>query len=181
MKISFAARRLPVLIMLVLTVFFGMGKLCAQQYNFLRYSVKNGLPQTHVNCIFQDEDGFIWIGTEAGASRFDGQEFDTYDAHNGLRGNEVTAITETRQGILLATDSGVAVYFQGKFKLYKSDSLKDFSRINAFFTGLANEVLMATDKGLYRFENGKYIHLNTGTPLDQLPVRVGYRDSQNKL
>ncbi|MCX6312421.1 MAG: PAS domain S-box protein [Bacteroidetes bacterium] len=181
MKVNFIARRFLIHVFLVLTFFVGTESLRAQQYNFLKYSVKNGLPQAHINCVFQDAAGFIWIGTEAGASRFDGQEFETYDASNGLRGNEVTAITETSHGILLATDSGVAVYFQGKFKFYKSESGKDFSRIYTFFTGLANENLMATDKGLFRFEDGKYYHLNTGTPLDDLPVRTGYHDVRNNL
>ena len=95
MKVNFIARRFLIHVFLVLTFFVGTESLRAQQYNFLKYSVKNGLPQAHINCVFQDAAGFIWIGTEAGASRFDGQEFETYDASNGLRGNEVTAITET--------------------------------------------------------------------------------------
>jgi PAS domain S-box-containing protein len=181
MKFRFFTGRLSILILLLLTGFAGPEKVCAQQFNFLRYSVKNGLPQTHVNCVYQDEAGFIWIGTEAGASRFDGHEFDTYDTHNGLRGNEVTAITETKQGILLATDSGIAVFFQGKFKFCKADPAKDFTHINTFFIGLANEILIATDNGLFQLVNEKFVHINTGTPLDQLPVRTGYRDARNNL
>jgi PAS domain S-box-containing protein len=169
---------LPVFILLA--VFAGMTSF-AQQYNFLRYSVQNGLPQTHVNCVFQDQSGFIWIGTEAGASRFDGHEFESFDGANGLPGNEVTALTETKAGVLLGTDSGVAVFYQGKFKLYKSGQGISFHRINSFFTGLRDETLLATDNGIYRFENGIISKINTATPLDQLAIHLGFRDSRNNL
>ncbi len=175
------ARMLPFLISCLLVFFTGVGVLRSQQYNFLRYSVQNGLPQTHVNCVFQDADGFMWIGTEAGACRFDGNEFVTFDAETGLPGNEVTAIAETKDGILLATDSGIVVYFQGKLKLYKQAQGSAFHKIFSFFNGLNNEQLFATDNGVFRFENKRITKVNTGTPIDQLAVRVGYKDSKNNL
>src|SRR6185436_13598408 len=95
--------------------------------------------------------------------------------------NQVTAITETKEGVLLGTDSGIVIFYAGKFTLYKSDPIKDFSVINAFFYGLADEVLLATDRGLFRFANGKFSHIITATPLDGLSVKTGYRDSRNNL
>ncbi len=176
---------LPVLCMVLLAIFAGRNPLHAQQYNFLRYSVQNGLPQTHINCVFQDEAGFVWIGTAAGVSRFDGHEFETFDAANGLPGNEVTAITEIKEGILLGTDSGVVMYYQRKFRLYKTESSSVFHRVNSFFKGLADEQLLATDNGIYRFDpkstQGKLTKAYTSTALDQLEVRTGYRDSKNNL
>lgn len=177
---------LPVLFLVLLAVFAGVNVVRAQQYNFLRYSVENGLPQTHVNCVFQDAAGFVWIGTEAGACRFDGNEFEAFDIENGLPGNEVTAITETKEGILLGTDSGVAVYYQGKFKLYKTEASVVFHRINSFFKGAIDEQLMTTDNGIYRFDQSlnratKISKVYTSTPLDQINVRTAYRDGKNNL
>ncbi len=50
---------------------------CAQYEakNFIRYSVKDGLCDNLVNCLQQDEQGYLWIGTDAGLSRFDGNTF----------------------------------------------------------------------------------------------------------
>ena len=39
------------------------------------FSVKNGLPSNNVQAIIQDEDGFIWLATAKGLSRFDSAEF----------------------------------------------------------------------------------------------------------
>jgi ligand-binding sensor domain-containing protein/two-component sensor histidine kinase len=43
--------------------------------DFIRYSVKEGLSDNTVNCIAQDDQGYIWIGTDAGLNRFDGHQF----------------------------------------------------------------------------------------------------------
>lgn len=152
-----------------------------QQYNFLRYSVRDGLPQSQVNCVFQDHDGFMWIGTDAGASRFDGREFESFSAENGLPGNEVTAIAETDDAILLATDSGIVEFTAGKFKLNPAQPNAGFTTINEIVFGPAGDVLLATDQGLYRFAKGKYTHIITSTPLDKLPVSTGYSDSRGNL
>ena len=45
---------------------------------FTSYGVNEGLPQSSIDDIIQDKDGFLWIGTAAGICRFDGYQFTTY-------------------------------------------------------------------------------------------------------
>lgn len=42
-------------------------------YNFHTFSLKDGLTQSTVYAILRDNNGYLWIGTGAGLSRFDGQ------------------------------------------------------------------------------------------------------------
>ena len=44
-------------------------------YVFNRYSISDGLNTNKINCVWQDEKGFLWIGTEVGIQRFDGRKF----------------------------------------------------------------------------------------------------------
>src|SRR5690606_39115421 len=53
-------------------------RLCAQQTEVTHYDVDQGLPQSMVNHVLQDRDGFIWFGTGDGLARFDGSRFKVY-------------------------------------------------------------------------------------------------------
>ena len=44
---------------------------------FHRLTMDQGLPAPNVYCVHQDREGFIWLGTDKGASRFDGLELRT--------------------------------------------------------------------------------------------------------
>src|SRR6187401_2502555 len=49
-----------------------------QNLKFSRLTASDGLSQSWVTCITQDTLGFIWIGTEIGLNRFDGEQFVIY-------------------------------------------------------------------------------------------------------
>ena len=43
------------------------------------YDVSSGLPHNEINEIIQDDDGFVWIATDGGLSRYDGYNFITFN------------------------------------------------------------------------------------------------------
>jgi ligand-binding sensor domain-containing protein/two-component sensor histidine kinase len=49
---------------------------------FSRLSVNDGLSSNFVNCIWQDKKGFIWVGTENGLQRYDGNKFVTISSRD---------------------------------------------------------------------------------------------------
>lgn len=50
----------------------------APKYSIRHFTSENGLPQNSVRAITQDADGFVWLATEVGLVRFDGQTFLTF-------------------------------------------------------------------------------------------------------
>ncbi|MDO9511412.1 MAG: histidine kinase [Bacteroidales bacterium] len=50
----------------------------SQEMIYRHYTTDNGLQQNQVTCLFQDSRGFLWAGTKAGISRFDGKTFKNY-------------------------------------------------------------------------------------------------------
>lgn len=80
---------------------FGLSIANAQQYQFQNYTVADGLPQSQVYDIIQDKDGYIWMATFAGLSRFDGSEFLSYHRDNSpLKSDVIFSITEASDGAL---------------------------------------------------------------------------------
>src|ERR1700722_17230081 len=71
---------------------------------FTRLSTEDGLSQTRVAQIAQDNRGFIWFGTQYGLNRYDGYKFKVF-VHDSLRANSlggtfVTALFKDHAGFL---------------------------------------------------------------------------------
>lgn len=56
----------------------GAGESIKHEYSYRRYTTHDGLPSVYIDCITQDNNGFIWLAGAAGISRFDGFEFKTF-------------------------------------------------------------------------------------------------------
>jgi hypothetical protein len=56
----------------------------AQQDSFRYYGTEEGLTSVAVKVLFQDRTGFLWVGTENGLFRYDGQRFQRYGSADGL-------------------------------------------------------------------------------------------------
>lgn len=81
------------------------------QYVHRIWQLPQGLPDATVNSILQTEDGYLWLGTEAGLVRFDGVRFSLVDDMNQgpLKHNWVRALLQDRQhGLWIGTnDAGL--------------------------------------------------------------------------
>lgn len=53
-----------------------------EKFSLNHYTDENGLPQNSIKHLGVDPDGFIWMATEEGLVRFDGQKFYTFDRTN---------------------------------------------------------------------------------------------------
>jgi len=64
--------------------------LCAQEYNFRNFGVTEGLSNLAVRLIYQDRVGFIWVSTENGIFRYDGERFQSFGLEQGIPSTSVT-------------------------------------------------------------------------------------------
>ncbi|MCF8276240.1 MAG: hypothetical protein K9J17_05840 [Flavobacteriales bacterium] len=102
-----------------------LGQNFAQQYNFKKFSIEEGLPRSGVYCLLEDSRGFLWVGTEGGGLvRFDGREFVTFTNGNGLSGNTVRSLFEDENGMLwIGTDGdGLCRYDGQNFKTFTQEN-----------------------------------------------------------
>lgn len=107
-------KKLIFLILFVLQI----GILSAKEFIFEKITTQQGLSQNDVNCIFQDHNGFLWIGTNDGLNRYDGYTFRTYrikdkkEQEEGLSSNLVFQIKEDNKGRLWigTSNEGVCVF-----------------------------------------------------------------------
>ncbi|HOS83845.1 MAG TPA: two-component regulator propeller domain-containing protein [Bacteroidales bacterium] len=86
--------------------------------HYTRYSTSQGMCDNTVTKIHQDTQGFIWIGTENGLSRFDGHQFITFkhktnDIHSIPHNRIFDICTDIEGDTWIATSNGLA-----KFNLF---------------------------------------------------------------
>lgn len=80
------------------------------------YAVEEGLTQTHALAVTEDREGYLWIGTADGVSRFDGTDFINFQTRDGLPAGWVYAIHQARGGeLLFGTENGLAIWRDGRF------------------------------------------------------------------
>ncbi|GGA86281.1 sensor histidine kinase [Puia dinghuensis] len=127
----------------------------SQEYSYTHYDVSAGLAGSVVYCITQDKDGFIWVGTETGVSRFDGTHFRNFTTVDGLPDIEVLIMfTDTRGRVWMAPFSkSVCYYYKGK--IYNQDNdpfLHDLhftGNVQSFAEDAAGNILIQESSALH--------------------------------
>lgn len=84
-----------------------VGIVYAQNFNFERISVEQGLSSANVNYIFQDHKKTLWFATEDGLNRYDGMTFTAFRQalpdSLGVGAQSVTSLYEDSRGYLWLT------------------------------------------------------------------------------
>lgn len=97
-------------------IFCSFSAAFCQNYNYVQFTTKDGLPGMTVYDICQDNDGYIWCATDNGLARFDGKTFKTYTIEDGLPDNDVLTIMSDKKGrIWIGTfKNEVSYYYKGQ-------------------------------------------------------------------
>lgn len=122
------------------------------QNNQLRaYTLKDGLPQSQVNAIVQDELGYLWIGTQGGGiARFDGKSFTVWNEKNGLMSNYIHALKFKKNKLYIGTRQGLAIRTKNSFSEYKAPRVYDIE--------IAKDTsFLATEEGIYQYTSNNEI------------------------
>ena len=93
----------------------GVLKANAPYYYFKQIGISEGLSQSKVQSVISDYKGFLWIGTESGLNRYDGnnvkQYFSNKDDISSLPDNNIIFLEEdSLNNLWIGTKIGICVY-----------------------------------------------------------------------
>lgn len=98
---------------LTLTSFF---KARGQVIPYKNFHTENGIPSNEAYHIHEDQQGFIWICTDKGVVRYDGQNFRLFSSLDGLVSNTIFYATTDQLGRtwFLSLENKLCYYYENK-------------------------------------------------------------------
>ncbi len=144
----------PLLIFLLFTTLvFG------QKYSFVTYSTDEGLPQSQVTSIAQDNNGYLWVATFGGLAKFNGDRFIPFSSSDGLLNNRVSHLTFFENTLWVGHDGGVSFIREGKVKsigFTGDDQSRKVTKILSFYGDIW---VCSNGGGLHKLKNDKLISI----------------------
>jgi uncharacterized membrane-anchored protein YhcB (DUF1043 family) len=89
----------------------------SQSYSVRKFTTTHGLLSNSINDCNYDNNGFLWIATQAGLSRFDGRKFKNFTSNTNLniKSNRFKAIFRQSNGNLFVKNSIQQLFFINDF------------------------------------------------------------------
>jgi signal transduction histidine kinase/ligand-binding sensor domain-containing protein len=128
-----------------------------------------GLAQSRIRAIAQTRDGYIWLATDGGLVRFNGESFTAFTIETGsLKDNEVWALEEDDDGGLwIGTyGGGLTLLKDGRFRTFTTADGLPGDVVMSLEKDREGNLWMNTPQGLARYSGGKFMRV---TPEDGLP------------
>lgn len=154
---------------------------------FDHFTIANGLSNSGINVINQDSAGFLWIGTNDGLNRFDGQRFKVYVSNptdtNTLQNSNIVSIYNKGYYLFVGSNGGLDLLNERTETIrhiHLEHSYDGFTCDN-FYKDKNDNLLVTTNKGIYIFDWKGYVLKNVGkghilSYFDNIPSKTIIQD-----
>ncbi|MEL7423230.1 MAG: histidine kinase [Bacteroidota bacterium] len=113
------------ILFLILTPLLPVAAQVIQPLSF-NYTVDDGLPSSECYDVLQDQQGYIWISTDNGITRYDGHKFEHFGEAQGLQDKTIFSLQEDHRGWIWMNS------MKGNFYIYRGDTIAAFPYNHAF-------------------------------------------------
>ncbi|MGV7107141.1 ligand-binding sensor domain-containing protein [Flavobacterium sp. U410] len=148
-------------------------------------------PRFRVLEIVEDTTGNLWFGTSEGLIKYNGKEFRTFSKKEGLQNEEIWSLTIDKSGLIWVGSTGGVNQFDGEnfipFSLpdARVENAKPMLSDKLVFKIIEDKngtMWFATDgNGVFKYKNGKFIHLTSKSELTDNNVADILEDKQGNI
>jgi ligand-binding sensor domain-containing protein/signal transduction histidine kinase len=155
------------------------------QYTRSVWKVQDGLPEDTVQALAETRDGYLWIGTTGGLTRFDGTRFVLYGSNilpsPGV--NSVFCLSASKDGSLwIGTEGGGLLHL-------KDNQVKSYGAPEGLTDGFVRSILedrrgtvwVGTDNGLYQVTGDRVKRVEMMPGVEPLAVHAISEDRQGRI
>lgn len=165
---------------------FTAGQSGARDFVVHDWDLDEGLPSTCINSFIRTKDGYVWLATQHGLVRFDGNRFVTFRTESApaLKDNRVSSLAaDPGKGFWVGTVNGsVARFDDGRITSVDLGNATQGKRINSMTADAAANLWVATaGAGLIWRKADKVVTITTTNGLPSLDVWQVLTDRQGRL
>jgi signal transduction histidine kinase/ligand-binding sensor domain-containing protein len=152
-------------------------------FTFRVWQREQGLPQNFVRALAQTRDGYIWVGSDAGVSRFDGVRFVSFGLPEGFQAGPVQTLLGDRRGALWigSVGRGLGQWQKGQFTAFTTRDGLPSDTVNALAEDSEGRLWVGTEAGLAKWQNGHLETFNTAGELAGKPITALCSDRNGTL
>jgi len=170
-----------------LTLLFCASRIYAQgEFRFRNYTINDGLSQSLVTTIIQDDNYGIWVGTQDGLNRFDGKSFEVFtpDDNKNILSQSFKCSAKSKDGrIWFGTVNGLTLY-DPVLEKFRSFSLnrKQSLQIESIFVDSKDNLWIATmGNGLLYFDTKTLLFTSISNNLFTSKIKLVYGLNDDEL
>ena len=154
------------LLLTILVLLLSLHFIEAQQFHFKQYSLEEGLPQSEVQSVAEDQFGYLWVATNGGGlCRFNGKNFEVFTKKDGLFDNIILGLLHDKDyNLWITTPKGIQYYDGYNYHaIIESDTTLFSSKVELCETSDGSiwclAWMISGDQRLYRFNDKKLVDI----------------------
>jgi signal transduction histidine kinase/CheY-like chemotaxis protein/ligand-binding sensor domain-containing protein len=147
------------------------------------FGSQDGLSDTRVITVYEDQEGSLWVGTASGLDRLRDTKLTTLTRKEGLPSNSTALALETRDGSLyiLCKGGGLARIRNGVVTaLTKKDGLQG-TYGNGMFESKDGSLWIGIEAGLTRYKDGKFTRYTSRGRLSKYNMSAISEDDESLI
>jgi ligand-binding sensor domain-containing protein len=147
------------------------------------YFIENGLIDENITSVLNQNNEFIWVGSQNGLLKFNGLQFSYYNIGPDNNSNLVRCLVQDREdNVWIGSHSGL-------FR-FKDNSFSTFDKINGpgnafifqIFRDNKDDLWMTSENnGIYKYSQGYFKRYGISDGLNSNSVKSGLQDKEGRL
>lgn len=154
----------------------------AAPLSFKTWQREPGMPHHSLRALAQTKDGYLWLGSDEGLTRFDGVRFTSVGRAQGYQNVPVSALlSDSRSGLWIGTASnGLMRYEDGQFQTFTTRNGLAANSITALAEDRQGRVWIGSTNGLTVWKDGRVVGL-PGNKFEGKTIVAFSEDASNVL